>query len=803
MWLWLVVLISFAFPIMPKSNISFYNLIENDMTESSTSTAESQYSETADIPTTTDVKISDIYLSDTPHIKNEATSTDKQANYTVFILNNLLFTPYLLGALTVLSVFIVSYIKQLHTLKKSEKVLDAQCLDILLKTKKHLGIKKNIKLIHGETPMLCGIINPYLVLPKDCNETEQKFIITHELCHLKHNDVILIWLAAILLCLFWFNPVMWICFLVFRKDVEVYCDERVLKITDERKEYASLLLKTALRKNKFAIGTTSLQNGEKEVERRIKHIALYKKPATIWILIITVIAVVIGAVFLTNAKDKKNYVYDFNHLRNPGEIYIYDANLDLFNKFRENYDYDYMINRCKYVKCHIKTDDTENIYVEKENSLVSECWKDVRVRIGYPLTYEDFFLLTDTTSLSNFFNELKIDSGKIYDIAIFDNIDRSVKYCIWVNTDNAEYIIRVDEDGSLKALIDTLLSGQLQTYTKVEKIEKNVKIANNISMSEDQIDAFTERIVGSVMAEIDYADQDKIVFHYLDSLFVYDYVNGKKLHTFDLSKLNCNTHSQGDSGITVRVHAGGSDAYLMNYGPEEETKELDNYMLDLIDGAARVEPFAIVKPDTVFKDTNTTVKDAKGWFSNTCILGSGDTVYYLTTETSSMSGLKLCTVTEGVTNEYYIFQDRADINYSPELKKSEDHDLAKKMLDEFMKITLPENSIVTEFRYERYYDYDEFGPQTKDSFMLKAFIPNDDYNTLINQLDSTMSKSRLTDYGIYDDLRHVAGWWRFDPVNLTDIYDKTVHFEGYGQRIQYIRAFITKHNDGYLMFFSY
>ena len=637
MWLWLVVLISFAFPIMPKSNISFYNLIETDMSESSTSTAESQYSETADIPTTTDVKISDIYLSDTPHIKTEATSTDKQANYTVFILNNLLFTPYLLGALTVFSVFIVSYIRQLHTLKKSEKVLDVQSLDILLKTKEHIGIKKNIKLIHGETPMLCGIINPYLVLPKDCNETEQKFIITHELCHLKHNDVILIWLAAILLCLFWFNPVMWICFLVFRKDVEVYCDERVLKITDERKEYASLLLKTALRKNKFAIGTTSLQNGEKEVERRIKHIAFFKNPGVIWTVVILLISIIIGVVFLTNAKDKKNYVYDFNHLRNPGEIYIYDANLDLFNKFRENYDYDYMINRCKYVKCSVSQDDLVNISILHENQYYPE--RNDWIRIGayfYPLYRDDIFTLTDVASLSIFLKALGIESGKIYDIAIFDNIDRSVIYCIWVNTDNAEYIIRVDEDGSLKALINTLSSGQLQTYTKVEKIEKNVKIANNISMSEDQIDAFTERIVGSVMAEIDYADQDKIVFHYLDSLFVYDYVNGKMLHTFDFSKLNCNTHSQGDSGITVKVHAGGSDAYLMNYGPEEETKELDNYILDLIDGTACVEPFAIVKPDTVFKDTNITVKDAKGWFSNTCILGSGDTVYYLTTETSSM-----------------------------------------------------------------------------------------------------------------------------------------------------------------------
>ena len=192
-------------------------------------------------------------------------------------------------------------------------------------------------------------------------------------------SVLLIWLAAILLCLFWFNPVMWICFLVFRKDVEVYCDERVLKITDRRKEYSSLLLKTALRKNRFAIGTTSLQNGEKEVERRIKHIAFFKKPGVIWTVVILLISLVIGVVFLTNASDDKEYEYNFNYLRNPGEIYIYDANLDLFNKFRENYDYDYMINRCKYVKCSVSQDDLVNISILHENQYYPERYDWIRI----------------------------------------------------------------------------------------------------------------------------------------------------------------------------------------------------------------------------------------------------------------------------------------------------------------------------------------------------------------------------------------------------------------------------------------
>ena len=320
-------------------------------------------------------------------------------------------------------------------------------------------------------------------------------------------------------------------------------------------------------------------------------------------------------------------------------------------------------------------------------------------------------------------------------------------------------------------------------------------------MSDSRKTEFTKRIVGSVMAEIDYADDRIIVFHYIDSLFVYDYINGKILHTFDLSKLNCGTHGQGDSGINISVHAGGNVGYLSNYGTDEEIEKLDNYLLDFTNGSVQKEPFAIVKPDTVFKDTFIEVKDAKGWFSDKCIRYD-DAVFYLTTESSVMAGLKLCIYKDGTTHESMIFGNNDGLDVFIPVK-SEDHDLAKYMLNEFMKIIIPENSIVTKFEYEELYYEDDFGMQNDHSFRLQAYIPEEDYDSIIRQLDSTMSKSSLSSYGIYDDLRHVAGWWRFNSENLTDIYEKTIHYEGYGPRIKYIKAFITKHNDGYLMFFSY
>ena len=73
------------------------------------------------------------------------------------------------------------------------------------------------------------------------------------------------------------------------------------------KGYATLLLKTALRKNKFLLGTTAFQNGEKEVQRRICHIAYFKKPTFIWCAVILAVAAIICAVCLTNRVQNKTY----------------------------------------------------------------------------------------------------------------------------------------------------------------------------------------------------------------------------------------------------------------------------------------------------------------------------------------------------------------------------------------------------------------------------------------------------------------------------------------------------------------
>ena len=103
-----------------------------------------------------------------------------------------------------------------------------------------------------------------------------------------------------MLCANWFNPIIWLCFFMFKRDLELYCDERTLKYTGDRKSYARLLLDTATR-GKYVFGTTSLNSGKSDVKRRIRFLAKFRKPKLLIAVLAVVLAAIIGALCLTNA----------------------------------------------------------------------------------------------------------------------------------------------------------------------------------------------------------------------------------------------------------------------------------------------------------------------------------------------------------------------------------------------------------------------------------------------------------------------------------------------------------------------
>lgn len=166
------------------------------------------------------------------------------------------------------------------------------------------GGDKNIYVCDSiDSPFILGIIRPHIFLPSDMSKEYQSSVIAHEKAHLARKDHWWKPMGFLLLTIHWFNPLMWVAYILLCKDIELACDERVIKemADEEKKQYSKALLSCSV-SHKLVVACP-LSFGEVAVKDRIKSVLHYKKPA-FWILVAAAVAslvVIIG--FMTNPKD--------------------------------------------------------------------------------------------------------------------------------------------------------------------------------------------------------------------------------------------------------------------------------------------------------------------------------------------------------------------------------------------------------------------------------------------------------------------------------------------------------------------
>lgn len=170
-------------------------------------------------------------------------------------------------------------------------------------------LRKNIYLADGiGTPFVMGIIRPRIYLPSALSEQEQRYIILHEQHHIHRGDHIIKALAFLALCIHWFNPLVWVAFVQSSKDMEMSCDEAVVKKLGEsiRTDYSASLL--SLSTGRRMIAGTPLAFGEGDTKSRIKNMLNWKqaKPAVIFLSVVAVILAVI--VCGTNAAKNDSWI---------------------------------------------------------------------------------------------------------------------------------------------------------------------------------------------------------------------------------------------------------------------------------------------------------------------------------------------------------------------------------------------------------------------------------------------------------------------------------------------------------------
>ncbi len=351
--IWLILAVRMIVPSLPQSRFSVFNAFDLPKEQKEVQTAFSENEQETDfntvLPATPETETIKENPSETVNFTPPTEETAPTPAVTPKAGNSRLLSadfivPFIIrcGAAVLLLYFVLVYIINLAKIKKQGKKAKDNALQLLHDCKNTVGVKRKVSLVYyGKSPMLMGVIKPVIVLPEDFSDKEKQDIIIHELCYLKNGDIFALWLALFLLCTSWYNPIIWLCFFTFRRDIEVYCDSRVLEYAVNKKEYAELLVRTALKKNSFIAGTTSLQNGEKEVERRIKYMAYFKKPKVIWIMIIAAIAIVIGVLCLTNAKSsekdtaKKQEAIYLNEVfpHNDGDVIAYTGEF-LFDEIK-------------------------------------------------------------------------------------------------------------------------------------------------------------------------------------------------------------------------------------------------------------------------------------------------------------------------------------------------------------------------------------------------------------------------------------------------------------------------------------
>lgn len=156
------------------------------------------------------------------------------------------------------------------------------------------------------SPFILGIIRPKIYVPSSIDAADMQYVIAHEKAHLKRRDHWWKPLGFLLLTVYWFNPVLWAAYILLCRDIELACDEKVIKEQGDgiKKEYSSALINCSVPRK--SVAACPLAFGETGIKGRIKSVLSYKKPAFWVVAAAVVLSVALAVCFLTNPKQEES-----------------------------------------------------------------------------------------------------------------------------------------------------------------------------------------------------------------------------------------------------------------------------------------------------------------------------------------------------------------------------------------------------------------------------------------------------------------------------------------------------------------
>ena len=304
-YIWLILIIKLIIPIGPQTPLNISNIYKNPYVESSiignTSIGASKQLDNSNSKGLTSTSTL------TPTNKGIIDSTINIPLKSKINIEKAFCYIWIFGVLILIGTLVTGHKKLKDIINSSIKNITSEHEEILCICMETMNIRNEVELSYStkiSSPSLCGIIKPKILIPvsvaDNVRDEEFKYIIMHELTHLKNKDIFINWVITILSMIYWFNPILLYGFHKMRQDLEISCDARVISYLDKGKnlQYGNAIVRVLeLRgSNNRLIGTTSMVMNSSEIKRRIIMISKYKKANMKNILLGAIIVVILGGV---------------------------------------------------------------------------------------------------------------------------------------------------------------------------------------------------------------------------------------------------------------------------------------------------------------------------------------------------------------------------------------------------------------------------------------------------------------------------------------------------------------------------
>nr|WP_271814823.1 M56 family metallopeptidase [Clostridium beijerinckii] len=317
-YIWLILLIKLILPFGPETPLSFpymyQSLYIQNINNENSQDAQTNSVEQPKVKDLEDFKtINSFNLSDNNKLNPYIYVTFKKQ----ILIEKSFFFLWILRVVLSIWIFISAHKKLKKIVESSTRDVNNSHKEILYNCMNIMHIKTTVELLYCpkiNSPSLCGLIKPKILIPINIAENidaeDFKYIIMHELTHLKKKDLLINLIITLLSIIYWFNPIILYSFSKMRKDCEFSCDNHVISYLNEGEniQYGNVLIKVLELcgcSNRLT-GTTSMVMNNSEIKRRIIMISRYKKINFKGILLGTIIVVFIGVIGIEINASKSN-----------------------------------------------------------------------------------------------------------------------------------------------------------------------------------------------------------------------------------------------------------------------------------------------------------------------------------------------------------------------------------------------------------------------------------------------------------------------------------------------------------------